>query len=191
VLLPAMLYRYSQDKSSALEIFGCINGVVMPFLLFPSTLTNSLSTILLPEVAYANAKGNKKAMEKAFHGSALFCMVLGIVSGIFFLLFGEALGSRIFQSEMSGVILKQMALLCPLIYTATTLSSILNGIDSVVLNLIYHILSIGIRILFILYAVPVYGTAGYIYGMFVSYLFLTAAIIINIVWFFRHREAQS
>lgn len=185
VILPAMLFKFYHDKTLSIEIFGIVTGVVMPFIMFPATLTNSLSTVLLPEVSYANARGNRKAMQKAFRGSTFFCMTLGILAAVFFALFGNILGSLIFDSPESGRILCQMAFLCPLIYTATTLTSILNGMDAVVMNLVYHILSIVIRILFIIYAVPKYGTAGYIIGMGVSYGLLTLAILVHIKFYFK------
>lgn len=191
VILPSMLYQYCHDKTASMEIFGIVTGVVMPFIMFPATLTNSLSTVLLPEVSYANARGNKKLMQKAFYGSTFFCLALGVLAALFFFLFGRFLGSAVFNSPEAGIILRQMAFLCPLIYTATTLSSILNGIDSVIMNLIYHIISIVIRILFIIYAVPKFGTAGYIYGMAVSYGLLTIAILINIKYYFSKKTVTS
>ncbi len=180
VMMPSMLFIYYRDNTRAMEVFGMVTGVVMPFLLFPATITNSLSTVLLPEVSYAKAKGNKNAMKKAYKGSLYFCLFMGIAAFLGFLVLGEFLGSFIFDSHESGIMLRNTAFLCPLMYVSTTMSSILNGMDMVVSNLIYHIISIIIRIVFIIFLVPYYGISAYTFGIFISYCILTACILISI-----------
>lgn len=65
ILMPAMLYYYYLDRDTAMEMFGVVTGIVIPFLLFPSTITTSLSTMLLPAVSYANAKHDRRAINSA------------------------------------------------------------------------------------------------------------------------------
>lgn len=42
VLLPAMLRKYGYSGEEALSIYGVLTGMTFSFLLFPSTITNSL-----------------------------------------------------------------------------------------------------------------------------------------------------
>ena len=51
VLIPAMLCRYGYANDDALAIFGILTGIVLPFILFPGTITNSLSVLLLPAIS--------------------------------------------------------------------------------------------------------------------------------------------
>lgn len=67
----------------------------------------------------------------------------------------------------------------PFIYLSTTLASILNGIGLTTRNLLYSILSIAIRISFILFVIPIYGLRGYMWGMLCSYLSLTILLTIT------------
>ena len=62
IILPAFLFRYYNNADTSMEMYGIITGIVIPFLLFPATITNSLSTMLLPSISYACARRNTEAI---------------------------------------------------------------------------------------------------------------------------------
>lgn len=170
IILPAYLFRFYSDNDTAMEMYGIITGIVIPFLLFPSTITNSLSSMLLPSISYASAKKDTSAIKKALLSSAFFAVLLGLCACIFYGLFGEFLCTFAFKSRDAGILLRKMGFLCPLIYLSTTLSSVMNGIGLAFPNLLYHIAGITIRILSIVLLVSSVGIPAYIGGMAVSYL---------------------
>lgn len=172
ILMPSMLFYYYNSSDTAMEIFGIVTGIVIPFLLFPSTITNSLSTMLLPAVSYANASKNKKAINSAITISLAFCFFLGICAWIFYVFWGEFLCEFAFNNSQSGILLEQMSYLCPFIYISGNMSAILNGLDKAFNNLIYNIISIFIRIIFTVIFVPDYGLSAYVIGMTISYFTL-------------------
>ena len=178
ILLPAMLFKYYLDSDMAMEMYGIITGIVIPFLLFPSTITTSLSTMLLPAVSYANAQKNSKTIKKAIRYSVMFCCFLGIVTCFAYLLLGKWACQIAFNNIDAGIILQKMCFLCPFIYMAGNMSAILNGLDKAFYNLMFNIANIGIRIIFTVTLVPTYGIYAYILGMAVSY------IILNLLMFF-------
>ncbi len=180
VLIPSMLMLYYHNNDLSLELYGTLTGIALPFIMFPSTITNSLSTMLLPAISSANATTDNNSIKKITERSMHFCLLIGILSTGIFLIFGKDLGTIIFANETSGEFLFSMALLCPFIYLATTISSILNGLGKTTTNLIYFILSIAIRIGFILFVIPNVGIKGYMWGLLVSYLFLTLLVFISI-----------
>ncbi len=181
VLIPSMLMLYYNNNDLSLELYGTLTGIALPFIMFPSTITNSLSTMLLPAISSANATTDDNSIKKITERSMHFCLLIGILSTGIFLVFGKDLGTIIFANETSGELLFSMALLCPFIYLATTISSILNGLGKTTMNLIYFILSIAIRIAFILFVIPKVGIKGYMWGLLVSYLFLTLLVFISIM----------
>ena len=85
-----------------------------------------------------------------------------------------------FNNKEAGIFLYQLSFLCPLIYLATTLASILNGLGYATHNLLLTGLSTGIRLGFIIITIPRIGISGYAAGLFVSYLFLTFASVIKL-----------
>ena len=177
IILPTFLFRYYNNADTSMEMYGIITGIVIPFLLFPATITNSLSTMLLPSISYACAKRDTEAIKKALVSSALFCIMLGSFACILYILFGKPLCTFAFKSTEAGTLLQLMGFLCPFIYLSTTLSSVMNGIGYATQNLIYNILGISMRILCIIFFVPHFGIHAYICGMFCGYLLHNALTI--------------
>ncbi len=181
IMLPAMLFKYYQNSDIALEIYGIVTGIVIPFLLFPSTITSSLSTMLLPAVSYANAQKNSRTIKKAISGSLFFCFLLGVITCFGYLLLGQWACEFAFESSAAGVILRKMCFLCPFIYMTGSMSAMLNGIDKAFHNMMFNVLSIAVRIIFTLTLVPIYGITAYIIGMTVSYLVLFIAMVLTLI----------
>lgn len=51
ISIPLALQKYGMSISASLSTYGILTGIALPCILFPSALTNSISTMLLPEVA--------------------------------------------------------------------------------------------------------------------------------------------
>ena len=180
IILPTMLYNYYGDTNVAMELYGILTGIVIPFLLLPSTVTTSLSTMLLPAVSYAKARNNGNTINKTIKYSIEFCMFLGIVTCILYKFSGEWICSFAFKSQKAGIILKKLCIVCPFIYMSGNMSSILNGLDKAFYNLLFNIINICIRIAFTIILVPKYGLDAYLVGMFVSYFMLNIFMSLTI-----------
>lgn len=126
IILPTFLFQYYNNCDTSMEMYGIITGIVIPFLLFPATITNSLSTMLLPSISYACAKRDTEAIKKALVSSALFCIMLGSFACVLYILFGKTICTFAFESAEAGTLLQLMGFLCPFIYLSTTLSSVMN-----------------------------------------------------------------
>ena len=175
ILIPTFLLKYYNDSALSLSTYGIFTGMAFPFIMFPATLTNSLSVMLLPAVSGAYSELNTTYLQRLVERSIRFCLIVGIFSGTTFFIFGKTMGSMFFGNKEAGIYLYQLSFLCPLIYLATTLASVLNGLGFATHNLMLTVLSTGIRISFILFVIPKLGITGYAAGLFVSYLFLTFA----------------
>lgn len=180
ILIPHMLNLYFSDGDQALILYGNLTGMVLPCIMFPTTLTTSLSTMLLPAISSEYKKDHSRSLTAMIRKSIWFCVGIGIVSSLFLLFFGRWTGSFLFHSVTAGELLFQFALLCPFIYLSACLASIINGLGKASINLLYSILGIGIRIAFILWLVPAIGLQGYMWGMMLSYLLQTALLIFSI-----------
>lgn len=85
IILPTFLFQYYNNADTSMEMYGIITGIVIPFLLFPATITNSLSTMLLPSISYACAKRDTEAIKKHLY-QVLFsasCLAASPASCIF------------------------------------------------------------------------------------------------------------
>ena len=175
ILIPMQLYFYYNNSSESLSVYGIIMGISFPFIMFPATITNALSTMLMPAVSQASSANKERHLQNMIEQSIHFCLLIGVFSSILFFVFGKDIGICFFHNKESGIYLNQLAFLCPLIYLSTTMASILNGLGYAARNLVQTLLSTLIRIGFILFFVPTIGISGYITGLFVSYVFLASA----------------
>lgn len=180
ILIPSMLRLYYMSADKSLEIFGVVNGMAFPFIMFPTTLTNSLATMLLPTVAEAGEKGDYGLIRRAISRSLHYCLLIGIVSMVIFYLYGNAFGMVIFKNELAGQLLTSFAFLCPFMYITTSLGSVLNGLGKTRITLMHNVISLGIRVIFIVTCIPRFGIQGYLWGMLASYLSLAALHFIRI-----------
>ena len=64
VFIPDRLNMFGLTGSEALRVYGVLTGMALPFILFPSAITNSLSVMLLPAVAEAQALGNSARIRR-------------------------------------------------------------------------------------------------------------------------------
>lgn len=173
IMIPTVLLLYYGNSTKSLATYGIFSGMAFPFIMFPSTITNSLSTMLLPAVSSASSTLNRGYLSKLCEKSLHFCLLIGMFSTITFYIFGPIIGQLFFQNKEAGIYLYQLSFLCPFIYLATTLASILNGLGFATHNLLLTFVATIIRIGFIQFLVPKIGISGYIIGLFTSYLFLT------------------
>lgn len=181
VMIPQMLMRSGLSNTEALSLFGILNGMSLPFLLFPSTITNSLSVLLLPAISEAAAKKNTKLISHTVSISLKYSLILGIFSAGFFIIFGDSLGMAVFHMKEAGTYLTILAWLCPFLYAATTLTSIINGLGKAHLTFLNSSIGMSIRILFIALIVPRYGIMGYLITLLVSQLLITALDCVIVV----------
>ena len=62
---------------------------------------------------------------------------------------------------------------CPFLYTNIALTSVLNGLGKTGTTLIHSVLGILLRISFVIFAIPVLGIRGYLYGLLLSEILLS------------------
>ena len=173
VLIPIMLKRYGLSNSEALSIFGILNGMVMPFLMFPSAITNALAVLLLPTISEAQALGNQRQIGSTTSLAIKYSLIIGVLSTGIFVLFGNYLGITIYNNQTAGEYLKLLATLCPFLYLTTTLGSVINGLGKAHITFINSIIGMTLRIVLIVTLIPKYSTMGYVISLLLSQILIT------------------
>ena len=181
VLIPFTLQKSGLSTAEALSIYGILSGMAMPFILFPSAITNSLAVLLLPTVSEAQATGNTKKIQTIGQLTIKCSLIIGIFATFVFILFGNALGTVFFNNASAGYFMVILAWLCPFMYLSTTLGSIINGLGKTHLTFLNTTISLGGKIIFICLLVPRQGINGYLISLLVSQLILTLLDYISIL----------
>lgn len=174
ILIPACLQESGLSPADALSVCGVLNGMALPFVLFPSAIANSMAVLLLPGVAQAQAEGNREGIRKSIVLSLRYSLSMGILCIGIFLLFGQALGQTVFHSMQAGRFIRVLAWLCPFLYLATTLGSILNGLGRTHTTFLQNAAAMALRLGFVLFGVPRFGIRACLTGMLAGELFLAA-----------------
>ena len=172
VSIPLCLQAYGMTSQEALSIYGVLTGMALPLILFPSAITNSLSTMLLPTVAQIQAARNRQGLARIIRQSVSSCVLLGCLCQVTLLAFGEWLGRFLFHSPLAGSFILTLSWICPFLYVNNTLVSILNGLGKTVRTFLINASSLALRIGGVFLLIPVFGIKGYLWGLLASQIWV-------------------
>jgi len=168
ISIPLRLQQYGYTTSAALSNYGVLTGMALPCVLFPSAVTNSISTMLLPIVAEIQATENFSKLKEVIYKVFISCLSLGLLCCLLFLLLGNFMGNVLFHSELAGDYLQTLAWICPFLYLNSTLISVTNGLGKANVSFIINTLGLAIRIIGVLVFIPQIGMNGYLWGLLLS-----------------------
>ena len=180
VSIPASLLIYGLSASDALSTYGVLTGMALPCILFPSALTNSVSTILLPAITEAQTQKNVQRIKKMIRSSLCGCIFLGTGCLTGFFLFGPTLGKLLFHSSLAGEFIRTLSWMCPFLYASSALISIIHGLGKTGISFLLNTLSLSIRIIGVLYLTAYWGITGYLHCLLASQIFLFVTGILYI-----------
>lgn len=172
IWIPSRLQMSGLGSSEAFSIYGVLTGMALPFILFPSAITNSMAVLLLPSVAQAQAEGKESSITASISLSLRYSLYMGILCIAVFTLFGDALGVSVFHDDNAGHFIGVLAWLCPFLYLSTTMGSILNGLGRTRTTFLQNTTALLLRIAFVLAGIPRFGILAYLWGMLASELLL-------------------
>ena len=172
IWIPNRLMSSGLTNSEALSVYGVLTSMALPFILFHSAITNSMAVLLLPTVAEAQADGNEARISSMISMSLRYSCYMGVLCIGIFTIFGNQLGVSVFHDQNAGTYITILSWLCPFMYLATTMGSILNGLGRTSSTFFQTVFAMVIRLAFVLFAIPRYGILGYLWGMLVSELAL-------------------
>lgn len=168
ILIPRMLVAGGLDYTSSMELFGKLSGMVLPLIYFPSLVTSSLATTLVPAISEAVSLKNFRSVNYRISKSIQISFILGFVFMALFLSYPDHIGNLLYRREKIGDLLYSLSFTCVLVYLSQTLMGILNGLGRQTVLLRNSIIGSAIRIGFVYFAVPGYGINGYIWGFTLS-----------------------
>lgn len=186
VSIPGCLILSGLTNSESLSLYGILTGMAMPCIFFPSALTGSIATMLLPTIAEVQARKDHSALIRLVRKATGCVFSLGAICTVVFLLFGNLTGTLLFQSKTAGDFITTLAWICPFMYTNTTLISILNGLGKASSSFRINTCGLFIRIGSVFFLIPLYGILGYLWGL------LGSQIVISFLstWVLKKRLCQ-
>ena len=177
ILIPSALTAFGYNRNDALSVFGTLTGMAMPVIMLPTVLTGSLSVLLLPAISEAAVKDDRRQIAQTIRHTVELCVILGLGCTLAFILFGHFVGSFLFGSELAGSYIVSLGFMCPFLFLAGTLGSILHGLDMTFYTFLLNMLGCGIRLFAIYVLVPQFGLYVYLWSMLLSQIVQAAAYL--------------
>ena len=162
ILIPIGFQKHSGNAQTALSQYGIIHGMVMPLLFFPCAFLTAFSSLLVPEMAQANAMGHRKTIRRATSRAMQLTLLFSFWIAGCFCLFANDFGLVFYQSEQAARLLRFLAPLIPLFYLDCVVDGILKGLDQQMASMRYNFADAGLRVALIYFLIPITGVNGYL-----------------------------
>jgi stage V sporulation protein B len=170
ILIPAMLAHSGLDYQQSLETYGKLTGMALPLIYFPSLVTFSLATTLVPAISEASSLKNMRSLNNRTGKSIQMTMILGIFFTLIFMMFPDDISSMVYRKQDIGKLLFLLSFSCIFVYLQQILTGILNGLGKQGILLRNTIIGSAIRLATVYLLIPVYGIEVYIWGLTASFL---------------------
>ncbi|MFC3798306.1 stage V sporulation protein B [Cohnella sp. GCM10012308] len=129
ILTARALIAAGLATAAATAQYGILQGMVIPLLLLPGSLTFSLATSLVPSLSEAAARGDRPAIQKRLHQSMRLAVVTGAPFIILMALFGRPICGLIYGDPEPGALLSLLAPAAVFLYMQAPLQAALQALD--------------------------------------------------------------
>lgn len=170
LLLPIGFKKSGSSSESALSIYGTIQAMALPILVFPSAILNALSGLLVPELAECYTQNKTKninyIINRVLHLSLIFSIgVAGIMYG-----FSNEISMSVYHDTSIAGYLRVLAPVLPVMYLDMVVDGFLKGLNLQLSSMCYNIIDCTMRVVLVYFLIPAYSVNGYILILYLSEL---------------------
>ncbi len=181
ITVPTLLAAFYKGSGRGLALFGALKGMAIPLLFFPSSLLNSVSTLLIPELTRSASDGKKNTAAKKCETVISVTLISSILTAACFLCEGKQIGELVYGDTATGYIIKILSPLVPFMYLESVCDGILKGLGEQNYAFKYNAADSGLRIAALWFLVPRFGMAGFLGVMIVSNVLTSTLCVARII----------
>lgn len=181
MLIPIGLEKHGLDRSGSLSVYGIIQSMVLPIVLFPSALISSFSGLLVPELTECAVKGNKRQIRYICERSIQLALIFSIGASGIMICFSQELGAVIYPKESTSAYIKMLAPLIPIMYLDTTVDHMLKGLGEQFYSMVVNIADSMLSVVLVWFLLPRMGIVGYIVTIYVTELINASFSIVRLM----------
>ena len=167
MLIPIGLRRSGASSENAIAEYGVLHGMAFPVVLYPQVLLQSISGLLVPEVAEEAARGNEKRIENIAHKILHITLLFSVGTAGLMICFSEMLGSSLYQNKEAGIFIKAVAPLIPIMYLDSAVDGLLKGLGEQLYSMRVNILDSTLSVIMVWLLLPHLGVWGYVLTVYV------------------------
>ena len=138
LLVPKCLGAFSGKLDKGLETFGILKGMAMPIIFFPSSFLQAISTLLIPEISQSAALNQKNTIRKDVEKVISITIIGSILASGCFYICSNKIGVAFYNSVETGILIKVLAPLVPIMYLESVVDGILKGLNKQNSTLLYN-----------------------------------------------------
>lgn len=173
LLIPRTLKSYGLSLKKGLSFVGSIKAMALPVLLFPSSVLNSVSLLLVPEISSSLARRRLTVVKDITERIIKITSVFSVFFACFFATLGREIADVLYKSSDTGFLLVVLSPIVPLMYLDSVADGILKGLDCQKFTFYVGLTDGVLRVSLIFFLIPRYGVTAFILIMYISN-FLTA-----------------
>ncbi len=165
LLIPKGLLAFGLSESEALSVYGVLEAMALPVILFPYAFLTPFCNLLVPEIAEKRAAGDLEGLQKKASRALVFVSAFGIGTSGIMLTMANAIGSTVCGTSEAASYIALLAPLVPIMYADTAVDAILKGIDEQLYSMRVNLFDSILGVLLALFTVPRFGIRGYIFNI--------------------------
>ena len=162
-LIPIGLKKFGTDSATSLALYGTLQSMALPVVLFPAVFITSFSGLLVPEIAESTAAGNRPRVKSIQRRTLRLTLLFSIGVGGIMLSFSRELGASLYPNAPdAGKFIALLAPLIPIMYLDSMTDVMLKGIGQQFYSMIVNIVDAALSTVLVWILLPRYGIYSYI-----------------------------
>lgn len=155
--------------------YGALQGMVIPLLLLPGTLSSSLAVSLVPSLSEAAARGDRSTIHKRMHQALRLALVTGAPFAVLMYILAVPMCTLLYGNADTAPMLRLMAPFALFLYVQAPLQAALQALDRPGRALFNTLVGAIIKIILILVLAsrPEFGIYGAIIAIIVNSILVT------------------
>ena len=178
--IPKGIRKSGLTEKRALEVYGLLQGIALPLVMFPYAIIGSFTSLLVPEISELDRLGDNAKIRETTMTVYRCCALFSLYACGIFTSFSRELGVMIYSSEEAAKYTLLLGLLVPVMYLDTAVDSVLKGLGDQVYIMTVNIADAACGVIFVLILTPVMGINGYILTVWICEIGNLAASIIKL-----------
>lgn len=181
LLIPWGLKKQGNSPTKALSVYGLMQGMALPVILFPYAFLSPFCNLLIPEIAEKRAAKDFRSVEQITLQVFRFVLAMGIGTAGILLCLSRELGEIVCNSSEGAKYIGLLAPLVPVMYLDTAVDSILKGLDQQLFCMRVNLMDAALSVLIVLFLLPRIGIYGYIIEIFACELINASLSVMRLI----------
>lgn len=181
MLIPVGLEKNGLSRSHSLSLYGIIQSMVLPIVLFPAAFISSFSGLLVPELTECAVKENHRQIRYICERSIQLALIFSIGTAGIMICFSQELGAAIYPKESTSAYIKMLAPLIPIMYLDTTVDHMLKGLGEQFYSMVVNIADSMLSVVLVWFLIPKMGIVGYIVTIYATELINASFSVVRLM----------